>query len=1017
MTARWIFMVLAAVLGMSVADAQEPSQSQAPPETAEARYTIEVVVRPTLELAKRLAEVVRRQIPSDVSVRVEYRPPNYAVRAGDFATVEEAQPLLATILELGYDEASITSAPLLEAEPDLKGPGTRTDAQRPPEPAVEPTEPVEGEVPAEAQAVPGPRPAEPAPPADKTIRASRIDNGALTIDGLLEDPAWSSAPFVSDFQKKGAQRGFPATEKTEVAVLYDDDALYIGARIHASNRASIRARRSPRDDDSDTDKLIISLDTYHNRQTAYSFGVTAGGTRIDYYQPQDDFTVRDYTFDPVWQTRTALHPDGWTAEMRIPFSSLRFHGGNDSPTWGINIQRVSPALRLYAFWVVVPGNDVAWASRFGDLVGLDGVRPHRRIAIVPYVAGQRTRADDQLRTGGPFDDDDDRDLRYGGDFLMDLSPGLSLEATFNPDFGQIEADPAVVNLSAYEVFFPEKRPFFLEGAHLFRGLGPQYFYSRRVGAPPRGRANAPFVDMPVETTIAGAAKVIGRRPSGWSTGTMLALTEEEEARTFDPDSGLFDEVPVEPRTMFGVSRVQKEFGAGSSFGFVGTGVRRDFSSTDTLATLLPRQAVAGGADWNLRFADQSHEFRGFAGASLVEGEPASILRLQRSSARYLQRPDADYVGLDSTRDSLEGYTAGLQLGRIQGPLRWVVSGEARSPGFEINDAGAMATADDISAFGQLSYYTTRDKGPWKRFDVSTSVSSGWNFGNIRQYTTPQVNARMVWRNFWRTHVEVAHDMSALSDSLTRGGPLMETAASWRSNFDVSTNPARQWVWSLGGSYATDDLDGWSYGVNTRALVRFADRFTFSVTPGYERSRNTRQFYTTLAGDRLETFNQRYVFAALEQRTAYARMRLGYAITPSLGFDLYIEPFAAVGSFDRFGELAAARSSDLRLYGTDGTTITRLDDGSYVVTDGDHTFPLADGDFDLTSLRGNAVLRWDYARGSTLFFVWSQTRDAEDVLGEQIRPGDLVDVFDAPVRDVYAIKLSYRLDFNRFNRNP
>ncbi|MGH9379516.1 MAG: DUF5916 domain-containing protein [Thermoanaerobaculia bacterium] len=1010
MTRRWILSILMAVHG-ATALAQEPPQpprEEATPAT-ETRYTVEVLVRPTLDWAKRLAEAVRRQLPPEISVRVEARPPRYAVRVGDFTTLEEAQAVLEQVQGLGYEDASIASAPIGPPGPEWEERGTRTDAERPQEPPAEAVEPVTEEVPP-GEVPPAPAPEEAPPPPGKRIPASRIDNGALALDGRLEDAAWSSTEFVSDFQQKGGRGGFPTRERTEVAILYDDDALYVGARMHMSDRASIRARRGQRDDDADADRLIVSLDTYRNRQTAYNFGVTAGGARIDYYQPQDVFMVRDYTFDPVWQAQTVLHEDGWTAEMRIPFSSLRFYGGTDSQVWGINVQRVSPALRLYAFWVVVPGDETAWASRFGDLVGLDGVRPHRRVAVIPYVAGQRTRSEEQP-ANGPFGDDEADDLRYGGDFLMDLSPGLSLEATINPDFGQIEADPAVVNLSAYEVFFPERRPFFLEGAQLFEGLGPRYFYSRRVGAPPHGRANAPFSELPVDTTIAGAAKVIGRRPSGWSTGSLLALTEEEDARTFDPETGQFGRVPVEPRTAFGVSRVQRDFGAGSSFGFGGTGVWRDVGSHDALEALLPRQAFAGGADWNLRFAEQSHELRGFVGASMVEGDPAAILRLQSSSARYLQRPDADHVGLDPTRDSLEGYTAGLRLGRIRGPLRWVVSGEARSPGFEINDAGAMATADDISAFGSLSYYTTRSQGAWRRLDVSASLSGGWNFGSVRQYTTPQVGLQLISRGFWRTNVDLAYDTRALSDSLTRGGPLMETGAAWRSQFNVSTNEARQWVWSIGGSYAADELDGWGYGLNTRILLRFADRFTLSVTPGYERSRNTRQFYTSLAGDQLETFNQRYVFATLTQRTAYARLRMGVQITPSLGFDLYVEPFAAVGSYDRFGELAAARSSDLRLYGTDGTTITRLEDGSYVVTDGDQTFPLADGDFDLTSLRGNAVLRWDYARGSTLYLVWAQTRDDQDVLGEQIRPGDLLDVFDAPVRDVFALKVSYRLDFD------
>lgn len=343
MKGRWMLSIF--TVGLAVAaGAQEPPPPEEAQPAAETRYTIDVVVRPSIDFTERLAEVVRRQVPHEHSVRVERRRSEFVVRVGDFETVEEAQPVLEQIHDLGYEDASIAAIAIPAPGPEWEEPGTRTDAAPPPQPAPEAAERPDEQPPAEAAPTP-PAPEAP-PPAGKLIRATRIDNGSLSLDGRLEDDAWTSTEFDSDFQQKVARGGFPAREKTEVAVLYDDEALYVGARVHASDPASIRARRSARDEAADTDRLIVSLDTYHNRQTAYNFGVTAGGTRIDYYQPQDVFTVRDYTFDPVWQARTALHNDGWTAEMRIPFSSLRFYGGNDSPVWGINVQRVSPALQI-----------------------------------------------------------------------------------------------------------------------------------------------------------------------------------------------------------------------------------------------------------------------------------------------------------------------------------------------------------------------------------------------------------------------------------------------------------------------------------------------------------------------------------------------------------------------------------------------------------------------------------------------------------------------------------------------
>jgi len=991
------------------------------------RYTVEVAAAATMLEAEEVAQDLRERLGAEIGIRLEFRGGTHRVRAGLIPTVQEGQRLLSRIRELGYEEAWIAAVSAMQLEPEWQGPGTRTDqaaaeeqadaAKAAAQPAAAPIDPeaaaAQAELEAEATEA---APAEPAvlvepiapPPRGREIRAWRVAEPPV-IDGRLDEAVWEQAPFVADFKQKAARGGFPPRERTEVAILYDEEALYIGGRMMARDPSAIRARKGQRDDQTDTDRLIVSLDTYRNRQTAYNFGVTAGGVRVDYYQPQDVFEVRDYSYDPVWRAATSINGDSWTAEMRIPLSSLRFHGGVESQLWGINIQRVSPAMRVRAFWVVVPGNETGWSSRFGDLVGLDSVKPVRRVAVVPYVVGQTAYVDAEASTGSPLEDGE-TDWNVGGDLLADLTSDVSLEATFNPDFAQIEADPAIVNLTDYEVFFPEKRPFFLEGAQLLQGPGPRYYYSRRIGAPP-SVGTAGLEEVPRSTTIPGAAKIIGRLPRGRSLGALLAVSDEEEALGFDSGAGTLVDVPVQPLTFYGVGRLQKDFGAGSTMGVVGTGVRRDFAAEGTLGELLPLEAWAGGFDWNLRFRKGTHQFGGFAGGSLVEGSPESILRLQRASSRYLQRPDADHIGVDVTRTKLQGYTAGVNVGRIQGSWRWVASGEARSPAFEINDAGAMATADDIDGFVEVAYGDPLKHGPWQRIDVSASLASGWNFGEVRQYTTPAVDLTLVWNNFWRTYLRVAQDQRALSDSLTRGGPLMGTGEGTRSRFGLSTNNTRRFVWSLDGGYSSDEFGARGYTASTRFLLRSPHRFTFSITPGYEESRDARQYVATLANGRPETFGQRYVFGELDRDTVFARLRMGVALTNKLSFDVYVEPFAATGTYDVFGELLAAGSRDLRIYGTDGTTIVQLPDGSYQITDGDRTFTLGNSDFDVLSLRGNAVLRWDYAQGSALYFVWSHNRADEDVIEGAAGAANLGDVFDVPAEDVLALKLSYRLDFN------
>ncbi|MGH8542221.1 MAG: DUF5916 domain-containing protein [Gammaproteobacteria bacterium] len=973
------------------------------------RYTIQAVARSTAAQAEAKAEEIEQALGPRADVRVEHHAPYYTVRVGYFLTATDARQILSRIWNMGYEDAWIART-LVSAQS-----AKRTEAGL----IADPSRPSTGEgkqfgqVAAEEKPPVQEEAAKASPSGRKRIRAMPFQGKAPTIDGRLDDPVWQTARFVSDFQQRGPTRGWPTRELTEIAFLYDQEALYVGSRMHVKVRKLLRAQRSSRDDPAHSDRIVVSLDTYRNRQTAYSFGVTVGGTRLDYYQPEDVFAVRDPNYDPVWDAETAIDTTGWTAEMRIPFSQLQFHPA-DSMLWGVNIQRMNPAQRLNVFWVVVPGNETGWASRFGDLVGITGVRPSRRFAIVPYVTGQGVFSDFEPSPDDPFArEDGEMHWRYGGDLQLDLTPSLSFEATFNPDFGQIEADPAVVNLTAYETFFPERRPFFLEGAALFEGQGPRYFYSRRIGAPPHGDVNAQFREEPVGTTILGAAKLIGRTPGGVSVGALAALSDQERARTFDLETGTFDGVPVEPQTFFGVSRIQKDFGAGSTFGVVGTAVRRRVSDGEALAALLPEQAYAGGMDWNLRFAGQSHEFGGFAGASMVEGDSIAIRRLQRSSARYYQRPDADYVDLDPTRTILAGYAGGFHLSRISGTLRWRLSGQVRSPGFEINDAGAMPTADDIVTFGELRYGLPMRVGPWRRIDLSGSVSSGWNYGGVRQFMIPAVHLGFIWDNFWQTYARAEYDTRALSDNLTRGGPLMGTGEAMRVQYGVSSNNADRNQWSIDAYYSSDEFGGWSYSVTPGLTLRPNQHFELSLGPGYERAQDARQFYGSLPDGRPESFGRRYLFASLSRSTLYARVRAGIAITPDVGFEFYAEPFAASGHYFNFGELAAARSRDLRIYGiAEGTSIVADPENlSYEVTDGDQTFTLGDGDFDVWSYRSNAVFRWDYAQGSTFYLVWQQNRLAQDFLGEQVGPENLLDALTAPGEDILAVKLTFRLGFD------
>ncbi|HEX8245137.1 MAG TPA: DUF5916 domain-containing protein, partial [Longimicrobium sp.] len=338
-------------------------------------------------------------------------------------------------------------------------------------------------------------------PTRPEARAVRVSGAPPEIDGHLGDAAWEQAPVITGFRQKVPDEGAPASERTELRILYDDFALYIGARMYSAQPASIQAPVGRRDQGGEADELLVSLDTWLDRRTAWTFGVTAAGVRLDSYHPSDSEEAQDSSFDPVWEAKTRVDSAGWTAEMRIPFSQLRFNPGT-SQRWGMNARRVIPARNEESYWVQIPRSVTAWASRFGDLAGLEGIPSTRRIELTPYVAAGLAVPSHPV-PGNPFTDESERTLRGGADLKAGLGPNLTFQATVNPDFGQVELDPAEVNLTAFESFFPERRPFFVEGSQLLDGGGQAYFYSRRIGAAPRGPAAATFVDRPDYTAILG----------------------------------------------------------------------------------------------------------------------------------------------------------------------------------------------------------------------------------------------------------------------------------------------------------------------------------------------------------------------------------------------------------------------------------------------------------------------------------------------------------------------------------
>jgi len=810
---------------------------------------------------------------------------------------------------------------------------------------------------------------------DRSVKALKANK--IELDGVLDEAVWQEVAFASDFRQQRPIEGALPSQRTEVRFAYDDKALYVGAKMYVPNPESIISPRGRRDAISNAERIIIALDTYSDRRTAYSFGISATGTRVDYYHPEDSEFNRDYSFDPVWEGETRIHQDHWTAEMKIPFSQLRFNS-SDEQIWGLNINRWIPHINEDNYWVRIPQNESGWSSRFGKLEGIRDLKPSRRLEIFPYVAGESLVRDD-VDEDNPFISSTDYASRIGLDLKMGLGPNVTLDATINPDFGQVEADPAEVNLSAFETFFDERRPFFTEGDQLLRGGGAGYYYSRRIGANPRGDADGDFVDTPDNSTIIGASKITGRLGSGLSIGALTAVTSREFAKTFDTATNTESETEVAPLSSFSVLRLQQEFGEyASTFGVSLTGVGRDLR-TDILKEAYNKRAFSGGADWNLRLKQNTYSLRGAVGFSHIAGDARAIRNIQENSTHFFQRPDAGHVELDTTSTSMNGMTANLRLNKISGEhWRWGIFTGFESPGFELNDIGRLRGADDISLSGELIYEERTPKNFYQNFFLFGFNANEWNFDGIHNVAVMGVGGGLTWNNFWGSEFRVEYIPAKLDDRLTRGGPLMKTADTWDLEIEQRNNFASSFRWEAEAEVAFDELDSWQYSYELDLDFQPGESWTIGISPEFERSSNRRQYVETISnpGGNAATFGNRYIFATIDQKTISTRLRLSYAFSPDLTLELYAEPFNSSGRYWNFGELTAARSNDLLVYGRDGDTALQTSDDELTVTDGTESFSFDNPNFNAQSFRSNLVMRWEWRPGSTFFLVWQQNREAD-----------------------------------------
>jgi hypothetical protein len=830
--------------------------------------------------------------------------------------------------------------------------------------------------------------------------------GPIRVDGILDEAVWQTAPAVSGFTQLVPQEGSPASERTEVRFAFSDNALYIGARMY--DRQPVTTRLGRRDGSmSASDWLTIIFDSYHDHRTAFGFEINPSGLRRD--QTRSD-SNEDDSWDPVWQAATVIDDDGWTAEIRIPFSQLRFNPVADQ-TWGVQIERQIARIREFSVFSFTPTSQPGGIPRFGHLEGLRELHTGKRLEVLPYSV---VRAESIDRSGNPFRENREVGAAVGADMKYRVTSDLTLDMTVNPDFGQVEVDPAQVNLTAIETLFQEKRPFFVEGSEIFNfgaGGGNNVFYSRRIGRTPQLVPPTRQRDLSDVSRILGAAKLSGRTAGGWSVGILNALTDREDARFLNA-AGDTLRTTAEPLTNYFVGRLRRDLNGGLTvLGTMLTMVHRGLD-TDPLRTNLRSAAYTGGIDFRHEWAARTWVLSGFLSGSHVQGSRQAITLAQRSPWRYFQRPDADHLELDSMRTSLTGASAQAQLQYRQGRhWRYSLLGGTTTGEYEVNDIGFQYRADRIDGQASVTYVEPRPGRVLRSWQANGVVRAERNYDGATIMNRVAATAFAQTLQYWSGSLSAGYNGEALDDRLTRGGPSSRRPAQLQINGNISTD-ARRMVSAGGGvGYARNDVGGWGVGGGVGVTVRPAPNLTFSLSPTLDRSRTVAQYL----GERIDatathTFGRRYLFAELEQTTVGMETRMDVTFTPGLSLQVYAQPFIASADFGAPAELAAPGVYRFAVFGRDIGVTEPVDGGVRIYPQGRDgaapSFVVPDRDFTLRSLRGNAVLRWEYRPGSTLFVAWQQNRSDDVNIGRLDFARDRAALFSSRPDNVLVLKASY-----------
>ena len=836
------------------------------------------------------------------------------------------------------------------------------------------------------------------------------------IDGLMNDDCWNLVEWTTNFTQSQPAENKPPSQETAFKILYDNDNLYIFIRAYDSEPDKISKIMSRRDNFSG-DFVYVDIDSHFDKQTDFLFAASASGAKSD-AAITDDGNNEDDNWNPIWYMKTSVDDKGWCAEMKIPLSQLRF-GKKDEQIWGLQVTRNIFRLQERSQWQFIPKGSPGIVHLYGELYGIKDIKPKHQIEIMPYTVGRIERF--EKVPGDPFNTGKLSKLSAGLDGKIGLTNDFTLDFTINPDFGQVEADPSEVNLTAFESYFSEKRPFFVEGQNIFQFMPNQtivihnmyadnLFYSRRIGRYPQYYPSVganEYVKMPEATTILGAMKISGKTKKGLSIGILESLTSREDALI--DSAGVRRKETVEPLTNYFVGRVQQDFNKGQTIlGAIFTAVNRDINTP--VLDFLHTSAYTAGLDFQHNWKERTWYVAGNAEFSDVKGKPEAIIATQTSSARYFQRPDAKYLSVDSSLTSLSGYGGTVKFGKSSKKrLQFETSVTVRSPGLEFNDIGYMRYSDIIHHGTWVAYYMRNPFWIFNNFYLNTNYWMYWNFSGKLLSTNTNINFNSQFKNKWRINGQFNRQSQNISTTLLRGGPSIITPGNESFSLYLSTDQSKKISFSGGNYQASGDVKSFrAQEYFGGVYIRPSNSISISIEPDYSIQKYALQYVSVAVTNE----NPLYFFGTLNQKTLSMTFRINYTINPELSIEYYGQPFVSAGKYTDYKKItqtnAGAFNERFHVFTTDEISYNS-EINSYSIDgngNGNQDYSITNPDFNFRQFRSNLVVRWEYLPGSTIYLVWSQGRTSSDSNGLFSYGNDMKDLFKVTPNNIFLVKFSY-----------